>query len=159
MEQCVLNHGCRHQHPVWWSACSLSSSSGEKPYSRKDQKRPVAEILLNCGCCVCSIASCVQLCDPTDCSMPGSSVLRLLWSLLKCMSIESVMLSNHLMNLWTHFPWELWWRVPVLSCNQNSQCLQPRKRSDKIYPIEYCECWDKRCICGKWGYLQIIWKL
>ena len=26
------------------------------------------------------------------------------------------------------------------------KCLQTRKRSDKIYPIEYCECWDKRCI-------------
>ena len=33
---------------------------------------------------------------PLDCSMPGSSVLHYLWSLLKFMSIESVMLSNHL---------------------------------------------------------------
>ena len=31
-----------------------------------------------------------------DCSMPSSSILRYPWSLLKFMSIESVMLSNHL---------------------------------------------------------------
>jgi len=59
--------------------------------------------------------SCPTLCDPVDCSPPGSSVhgilqVRILewiavsfsrgssqpWSLLKFMSIESVMLSNHL---------------------------------------------------------------
>ena len=34
--------------------------------------------------------------DPMDCSMPGSIVLHYLQSLLKFMSIESVMLSNHL---------------------------------------------------------------
>ena len=34
--------------------------------------------------------SCLTLCDPMDCSTPGS------WSLLKLMSIESVMPSNHL---------------------------------------------------------------
>ena len=35
-------------------------------------------------------------CDPMDCSMPGSSLLHCLKSLLKFISIESVMLSNHL---------------------------------------------------------------
>ena len=30
-------------------------------------------------CCCCSVAqSCLTLCDPTDCSMPGSSVLQYL---------------------------------------------------------------------------------
>ena len=38
----------------------------------------------------------VQLCDPMDCSMPGLPVHHQLWSLLKLMSIESVMPSNHL---------------------------------------------------------------
>ena len=38
--------------------------------------------------------SCPTLCDPTDCSMPSSSVLQ--QSLLKFMSTESVMLQNHL---------------------------------------------------------------
>ena len=38
----------------------------------------------------------VRLCNPMDCSTPGSSVLRDLQSLLKFMSMELVMLSNHL---------------------------------------------------------------
>ena len=47
------------------------------------------------GCC--SVAkSCPTLCDLMDCSTPGSSVLHHSQSLLKFMSTESVMLSNHL---------------------------------------------------------------
>ena len=38
----------------------------------------------------------VWLCDPTDCSTPGFPVLHISWSLLKLMSIESVVISNHL---------------------------------------------------------------
>ena len=38
----------------------------------------------------------VQLCDPMDCSTPGLPVHHQLQSLLKLMSIESVMPSNHL---------------------------------------------------------------
>ena len=38
--------------------------------------------------------SCLTLCNPVDCSMPGFPV-PLFWSLLKFTSIESVMLSNH----------------------------------------------------------------
>ena len=44
----------------------------------------------------------MTVCDPMDCSMPGSIVLHYLQSLLKFMSIESVMLSNHLI-LCHHF--------------------------------------------------------
>ena len=45
----------------------------------------------------CSVAKlCPTLCDPMDCSMPGSSVLQPLWGLLKFTFIESLMLSNHL---------------------------------------------------------------
>ena len=40
--------------------------------------------------------SCLTLCDPMDCSMPGLPVHHNSWSLLKLMSIESVMPSNHL---------------------------------------------------------------
>ena len=40
--------------------------------------------------------SCLTLCDPMDCSTPGSPVLPISQSLLKLMSIESVMPSNHL---------------------------------------------------------------
>ena len=40
--------------------------------------------------------SCLTLCNPMDCSTPGFPVHHQLQSLLKLMSIESVMLSNHL---------------------------------------------------------------
>ena len=48
------------------------------------------------GCCHYSVTkSCLPLCNPMYYSMSGSSVLHF-WSLLKFMSIELVMLSNHL---------------------------------------------------------------
>ena len=40
--------------------------------------------------------SCLTLCDPLDCSTPGFPVLHCLPELLKLMSIESMMPSNHL---------------------------------------------------------------
>ena len=55
--------------------------------------------------CLCSVLlssvssvaqSCPILCDPMDCSMPGLPVHTNTQSLLKLMSIESVMPSNHL---------------------------------------------------------------
>ena len=45
---------------------------------------------------VVPLPSCVKLCDPMDCSMPGSSVLCYLLEFVQFMSIELVMLSNHL---------------------------------------------------------------
>ena len=48
-------------------------------------------------CCCCSVAKlCLTLWDPMDCSIPGFPVLTISWNLLKFMSIESVMPSNHL---------------------------------------------------------------
>ena len=45
----------------------------------------------------CSVAhSCPTLSDPMDCNTPGSPVLSISRSLLKLMSIELVMPSNHL---------------------------------------------------------------
>ena len=50
-----------------------------------------------CCCCYCSVAkSCPTLCDPMDYSTPGFPVLHYLPELLKLMSIETMMLSNHL---------------------------------------------------------------
>ena len=47
--------------------------------------------------CFCLVfQSCQTLCNPIDWSTPGFPVLNHLWSLLKLMSIESVMPSNHL---------------------------------------------------------------
>ena len=40
--------------------------------------------------------SCPTLCDPMDCSMPGFFVLHHLLELCKIVSLESVMLSDHL---------------------------------------------------------------
>ena len=46
---------------------------------------------------VSSVAqSCPTLCDPMDCSMPGLPIITNSWSLLKLMSIEMIMPSNHL---------------------------------------------------------------
>ena len=48
------------------------------------------------GCC-CSVAqACLTLCDPMDCHMPGLPVITTSQSLLRLMSIELVMPSNHL---------------------------------------------------------------
>ena len=58
------------------------------------QKR---NLLKGCSVRFSSVAqSCPTLCDPMDCSTPGFSVLHHPWSLLKLMSIELVMPSNHL---------------------------------------------------------------
>ena len=52
-------------------------------------------LLLNLNCCCSVTKSCLTLCHPMNCSMPGSSALHcLLKFLLKLMSLESVMLSN-----------------------------------------------------------------
>ena len=40
--------------------------------------------------------NCVPLCDPMDCSTPGFPVLPISRSLFRFISIESVMLSDHL---------------------------------------------------------------
>ena len=47
--------------------------------------------------CCCSLAqSCPTLCSPMNCSIPGSPSLTISQTLLKLMSIELVMSSNHL---------------------------------------------------------------
>ena len=47
--------------------------------------------------CYCSVVKlCSTLCDPMDCSMPGFLSFTIFQSLLKPMSIELVMPSNHL---------------------------------------------------------------
>ena len=51
-------------------------------------------LLLLCCCSVTKL--CLILCNPMDCSTPGSPVLHISQSLLKFMSIESMMLPDHL---------------------------------------------------------------
>ena len=50
--------------------------------------------MLCCNYCCLVTWSCPTVCNFMDCSKPSSSVLHI-WSFLKFMSIESVMLSNH----------------------------------------------------------------
>ena len=59
------------------------------------------------NCCCSPTQLCLTFCDLMDCSMPGFPSFTLSRSLLKLMSIESIMLSNHL----------------ILSCPLSS-CLQ-----------------------------------
>ena len=48
------------------------------------------------SCCRCLVTeSCLTLCNLMDCSTPGSSILHISQSLLRLMSIDLVMLSNH----------------------------------------------------------------
>ena len=44
------------------------------------------------------VQSCSTLCNPMDCSTQASLSFTISWSLLKLMSIESVMPSNHLLH-------------------------------------------------------------
>ena len=48
------------------------------------------------SCCCSGAKSCLSLCNPTDCNVPAPLSFTVSWGLLKLMSIESVMPSNHL---------------------------------------------------------------
>ena len=70
--------------PKYWSfSFSISPSNA---YSGKEKESEVAQ-------------SCPTLCSPMDCSMPGILSFTISWSLLKFMSIESMMPSTHLICL------------------------------------------------------------
>ena len=47
-------------------------------------------------CCCCSVARLCWLCDPMNVSRPDFPIFHISQSLLKLLSIKSVMLSNHL---------------------------------------------------------------
>ena len=55
----------------------------------------LSKAMLNLTCSSVT-KSCLTLCDPMNCSMPVFPAFTISWSLLKLMSIESVMPSNHL---------------------------------------------------------------
>jgi len=55
-----------------------------------------SESVIHTHCCFSVTESCPTLCKPMDCSITGSPSLTISWSLLKFMSIESVMPSKHL---------------------------------------------------------------
>ena len=73
-------------------------TTGEKQTTHKSQFVKKNTYIFNSknNCC-CSVAkSCLTLHYPMDCSTQASLPFTLFWSLLKLMSIESVMPSNHL---------------------------------------------------------------
>ena len=76
-------------------------------------------------CCCCSVTkSSMTHCDPMNFSMPGFPVLHYLLSLLKLMSIESVMPSNHLMLCYPLLlPPSIFSRIRVFS-NQSVFCIR-----------------------------------
>ena len=85
------------QRPKGWGG----EGSGREVHEGGDIGVPVAD---SCWCLaetntiVCSVAqSCPTLCDPMDCSMQASLSFTISQSLLKLMSIESMMPSNHLL--------------------------------------------------------------
>ena len=80
-------------------------------------------------CCCCSVAkSCLTLCDPMDCSMPGSSLSATVsWSLLKFVTTESVMLSNHF--ILSPFC------LPVLSLSQHQDLFQWVSSSHQVAKV------------------------
>ena len=77
--------------PIGWTVWNSLQSKGLSKNKLKKKKS-----FWNAGM-GCSVAqSCPTLCNPTDCSTPGFAVLLISWSLLKLMSIESVIPSSHL---------------------------------------------------------------
>ena len=67
--------------------------------------------------------SCLTLCNPMDCSMPGLPVHHQLWSLFKIMSIESVMSSNHLILCCPFLPPSIFPSIRVFS-NESVLCIR-----------------------------------
>ena len=98
-------------------------------------------------CYCCSFTQlCLTLCDPMNCSMPVLLSFTISQSLLKLMSIESVMLSNHfilchpllllpsifprikffLNKLSIHIRWTKYWSVSISPTNECSRLISFR---------------------------------
>ena len=88
--------------PSCWKSVETDEGVGEESGLTPSEKLQGHSSYLVLGYC-CSVAkSCPTLCNPMDCSTPGFPSFTISWSLLKLMSIELVMLSNHLI-LCCHF--------------------------------------------------------
>ena len=74
--------------------CKANPSVLQSPSSHGFSGTSSSEQLPSCCCLVAK--SCPTLCDPTDCSTQGSSVLHYLPEFDQIHVTESVMLSNHL---------------------------------------------------------------
>ena len=78
-------------------------------FHKVNKDTSVLEVYIVLLCCCCSVAqSCPTLCGPVDYTCQASLYFTISWSLLKLMSIGSVMPSNHLIA-----------DAPFLSCPQS----------------------------------------
>ena len=78
-----------------------------------------------CRTCCCSVTnSCLTLCDSVNCSTPGFPILHYLLSLLKLMSIELVMPSNHLVLCHPLFLLPSIFPSIRVSSNESALCIQ-----------------------------------
>ena len=94
LRQTVANLGQQWGMESWEEARVRSECCQFKASSKLHKKIPPRDTSPNCCCSVAQ--SCLSLCNPTDaaCRAPLSSTSS--WSLLRLMSIESVMPFNHL---------------------------------------------------------------
>ena len=80
--------------------CNGESLRGQKAQPRKTGRKPHPSTVLGSGsiCCYCCLVSqyCLTLCHSMDAACQASLSITNSQNLLKFMSIESVMLSNHL---------------------------------------------------------------
>ena len=114
----------------------------------------------SCCCCCCSVTqSGPTLCDPMNCSMPGFPSFTISRSLLKLMSIELVMSSNHLILCRPLLPpsvfpsirvfsnesvlrirWPKYWRFPLgltSSISLQSKCKEEKLKLGLLYSFIY----------------------
>ena len=116
--------------PSWWEDLIQNM-----PVTVTEGKR-TAEHILAPKClsdsatgCFCSIAKlCLTFCNSVDCSSPSFSVLHHLQSLLKLMSIDSVMPSNHLVLLSPPSP-------PAFNLSQNQALIQWVRSSHQVTKV------------------------
>ena len=97
------------------------------------------KFLLGCQCCCCSVAkSCptLEISWITACQAPLSSTVS--WSLLKFMSIELVMLSNHLVLCHPLLFWPLIFPSIRVFSNESSLCIRWPKYWSLSFSISLC---------------------
>ena len=112
-------------------------------------------MLLSCIIAVQSLSN-VWLCDPMNCSTPGFPSFTISWSLLRLMSIKSVMLSNHLilccpcLLLPSIFP-----SIKVFSSESALHIRWPKYWSFNISPSNEYSVWF---LLGLAGLICLLWE-
>ena len=78
--------------PGWGTKthCGLTAWSKKRRKKKKEEGNLKTDLLYLRDMCVCSVAqSCLTLCDPTDCSLPGSSLHGIFQArILECIAIS-----------------------------------------------------------------------